>query len=128
VEARVSGDRVVLIVDDDAALRESIYEALSDEGFHPVCAADGREALAWLERAGARPCIILLDLMMPNMNGWEFRREQLARPELARICTAIMTANQNADVDAIAAEHFLRKPVRLDRLLSVVEDCCARSR
>ena len=71
----------VMLVEDDVDIRADLSALLCSEGFEVVCAADGAEALAHL-RAGARPAVILLDLMMPLMNGWEFRAEQLRDPSL----------------------------------------------
>jgi CheY-like chemotaxis protein len=116
----------VLVVDDDVDLRQSLCEALEQEGYHAAGAADGAEALAYLRTAPA-PCIILLDLMMPNVNGWQFRAQQKVDPELATICTAIMTANANVRQTPIDADHFLWKPVRFEQVLSVIEACCGKA-
>jgi CheY-like chemotaxis protein len=116
-------ERTVLVVDDDDDLRLSLCEALEAEGYQTASAADGAQALAYL-RAFPRPCVILLDLMMPNMNGWQFRAEQLRDPQLAEICTVIMTANANVQATPIHADHFLWKPVRLDQILDTIEECC----
>lgn len=80
----------VLIVEDDPALRESMAEILTDAGYAVSEAGDGREGL---EEAQARPPdLILLDLMMPTMNGWQFRSAQKQVPALARIPVIVMSA------------------------------------
>jgi len=82
---------VILLVDDEASVREVSEALLQAEGYRVVCAVDGRDALAIL-RAGLRPCIIILDLMMPVMDGWDFRSEQLKDPELLKIPTIVYSA------------------------------------
>jgi CheY-like chemotaxis protein len=110
--------RSVLIVDDDAPLREAIAEALSDEGLSVSCSANGRDALAAL-RSGARPDVILLDLMMPVMDGWTFREEQSRDPSLATIPVVVVTAAHDLP-KPIDARAIVRKPFRLQLLLSAI--------
>lgn len=113
----------VLVVEDDNDLRESICAVLKDAGYSSWPAENGEVAL---ERARAeRPCIILLDLMMPIMNGWEFRSEQLRDPELSSIPVIIMTADGRAREKAKTLHaDYLRKPITLDALLHLVDDYC----
>src|SRR5689334_6104245 len=79
----------ILVVDDDEDILEALRDLLRDEGYDVVAARDGRTALERL-RGGLRPRLILLDLMMPTMNGYEFRREQRADPALAGIPTIVV--------------------------------------
>src|SRR5438128_8871587 len=81
----------VLIVEDDADLRDMMAQLLTIEGFSATTVANGREALDYLTR-GDRPDVILLDLMMPVMDGWEFRRTQLADPALADVPVIVLSA------------------------------------
>jgi CheY-like chemotaxis protein len=81
----------VLLVEDDAAVVSSLGEALREEGLDVAAARNGREALALL-RQGLRPSIIVLDLMMPVMDGWDFRYEQLLDPTLKEIPVVVITA------------------------------------
>jgi two-component system, chemotaxis family, chemotaxis protein CheY len=74
---------LVLVVEDDTLLRQTIADVLEIEGYEVECAGDGREALAFLQN-GTQPCLIVLDLTMPEMDGWEFRRRQKANTVLAR--------------------------------------------
>ncbi len=112
----------VLIVDDDAAIREVLSEVLSDEGYAVDTAANGSEALVYLQ-AAPRPGLILLDLMMPVMNGWEFRAAQQLDPELAAI--PVITISANAElvrgVPQLEVAQHLRKPIDLDDLLMAVQ-------
>src|SRR6185312_2915266 len=85
-------DRAVLLVEDDRDVRASTTESLEDEGFAVVGAETVDEGLERL-RQGMSPAVILLDLMMPVRNGWDFRREQLADPVLRHIPVVIITAS-----------------------------------
>src|SRR5205814_8831977 len=88
-----SGCPRILVVDDDPDIRDSLREVLEDEGYDVSCVGNGREALDHLKAASPRPCVILLDLMMPVMDGWQFRREQKKlEPELANIPLVVITA------------------------------------
>ena len=113
----------VLIVEDDAELRDMMAQLLTLEGFAATAVANGREALEYLGR-GNRPDIILLDLMMPVMDGWEFRRKQQSDPALAAVPVVVLSAldhRRAAEVDAVA---FLKKPLDFDRLLELVRRYC----
>jgi CheY-like chemotaxis protein len=118
----VSDQRHILVVEDDRDLREAICEALEQRGFHTGQAAHGRDALQQLE-SGPRPNLILLDLMMPTMNGWEFRSEQLKSPDLSSIPVLIMSAYKSSGAANIQAAGFITKPVTLKTLIDSVENC-----
>jgi CheY-like chemotaxis protein len=115
----------VLVVDDDYAVLDAIKDVLEDEGYEVTLAANGLEALKELRR-GDRPCLILLDLMMPVMNGWEFRREQLEDTTLAAIPTILITAHTRADENTteLKASGFIRKPAQPNLLLETVGRYC----
>jgi len=113
----------VLIVEDDADLREMMAQMLSLEGFRTATAANGREALDYLKE-GNDTELILLDLMMPVMDGWEFRRLQQADPELSRVPVIVLSALDPARSAYVDAEAFLKKPLDFDRLLQLVRDYC----
>jgi CheY-like chemotaxis protein len=106
----------ILVIDDDSDIREVVAEALAFEGHEVAGARDGAEGLA---RCHAfRPDLVVLDLMMPGMNGWEFRRAQLRDPVLARIPVLVVTAlGHDPDIEVAAV---LPKPFRLDDLLAHV--------
>ena len=109
--------RIVLVVEDDHLIRQVIAEALEEEGFQVVEAANGREALENLKTV--RPALILLDLMMPVMNGWEFRRAQLEDPAIADVPVVVLSALKDHTVDA---EKSFTKPFDLEDLLDTVWD------
>ena len=115
----------VLIVEDDADLREMMAQLLSLEGFRATAVANGREALEYLHEADV-PQVILLDLMMPVMDGWEFRRKQQADPALASVPVIVLSALDLARAGNLDATAFLKKPLDFDHLLALVREHCAR--
>ncbi|MEO7095570.1 MAG: response regulator [Polyangiales bacterium] len=100
-------------MEDDCDLREVLLDVLADAGYHAVGAANGLEALRWLREAQPLPSAILLDLMMPIMDGWHFREEQLKDPLLAAIPVATLSATRNVAMDDVV---HLKKPVDLPSL------------
>jgi len=118
----------ILIVEDDSALREALAQILSDEGYELLSARDGLEAVNCLKK-GNRPDIILLDLSMPVVNGWEFRMFQKRDPELARIPVVLITAGgyTQEEVAWLEPAALIPKPVDLTLLLSVIQRFCANS-
>ena len=114
----------ILIVDDEALLRMLIEDLLTEEGYRVDGAADGATALQFLQQ-GARPCLIFLDLMMPIMNGWEFRQQQLRDPHLATIPVVIVSAVQaGRSLNALDPAGYLPKPLDFDRLLALAAQYC----
>jgi len=110
----------ILVVDDDPDIRDSLREVLEDEGYVVNCVSNGREALDYLKSKQPRPCVILLDLMMPVMDGWQFRREQKQDPEIADIPLVVITATGKRPVLIDAAE-LVMKPLDLNRLFEAIE-------
>jgi CheY-like chemotaxis protein len=114
----------VLLVDDDPDIRESLAELLEYEGYAVVRAANGAQALARL-RQPPLPCVILLDLMMPVMDGFEFREVQKRTPELADIPVVVITAGGRVDRASIDVEECLAKPLQMPRLLAALARHCS---
>jgi CheY-like chemotaxis protein len=116
----------ILVVEDDADIRGALCAILQEEGYAVVGARDGSEALMRL-RSGEPPSLILLDLMMPVMNGSEFRSAQLRDPRLAAIPVVLLTADSRFDEvgRALGTEAALSKPFELDALLLAVERASA---
>jgi CheY-like chemotaxis protein len=116
-------DTCILVVDDEPDIREMVAEVLSDEGYRVVGAANGLEAIEYLTRATTLPTLILLDLMMPVMNGWEFADRQRLDPALADIPVIVISADGNVQqkAETLGASDHLRKPIQLDALLKCVE-------
>jgi len=112
----------ILLVEDDHALRETLADVLADQGYDVACACNGQEAL---DRLGQElpPDLILMDLIMPVMDGWAFRDAQRRSPELAGIPMVVLSASYPADsprVRALGAQAVLAKPIGLDRLLGAL--------
>ena len=116
----------VLVVEDDSDVREAIVEALIDAEFGTVEAANGEEALRRLRDCEGTPCLILLDMMMPVMDGWQFRQAQTADPAIADIPVVVLSAHVSASEAAndMRADGFLKKPVKLDALVAAVARFC----
>ncbi len=116
----------VMVVDDDADIRDTIQMLLARHGFPVTTACDGADALEQL-RHGAQPGLILLDLMMPRMNGEEFRRSQLSDAALAQIPVVVLSgAGRSQDImmridDGV---QVLPKPIELSELMSMVRRFC----
>jgi CheY-like chemotaxis protein len=121
--ANAVGKHLVMVVDDDDDIRETLAGLLEDEGYTVVAYASGQDALTALQQ-GARPRVILLDLMMPVMDGSEFRREQLADPALADIPVILITAAGLERVSRSEYSEVLRKPLKVDKVLEVVAGFC----
>lgn len=117
----------LMLVEDDFMLRAHLSELLASEGYLVSCAADGAEALWRLEREPA-PSAIVLDIVMPKMNGVSFREAQLQSPSLRDIPTIAVTALHGAaDVRELGFEDVLPKPVQFDRLVEVLAKLCPSS-
>jgi CheY-like chemotaxis protein len=114
---------IVLVVDDDPDIRDALCELLNDEGYRAVAAANGKDALLYLGSQDA-PCVILLDLMMPVMDGWEFRRHQQADPRWKTIPVVVITAAGKYGANSIAAERVLPKPLQLEQVLEALRQYC----
>lgn len=118
--------RAVLVVEDDSDIRFGLGVLLEDEGYKAVTAANGRQALAVLRAMPRLPSLILLDLMMPEMDGWQFRAEQRRDPELASIPVMVLSAaadlpKQTAKLGAVGA---MQKPVQVEELLAEIKRLC----
>jgi CheY-like chemotaxis protein len=119
------GQSGILVVEDESDALDSIVELLETEGYRAVGAHNGQEALDAL-RAGLRPALILLDLKMPVMDGWDFCNVLSADRDLSEIPIAIVTAS--ASLPSLPARRkdagFFVKPINFDRLLRTVRQIC----
>jgi CheY-like chemotaxis protein len=111
----------ILVVEDDASTRAALCDFLKLEGYHVAGVRDGIEALDYVHHH-AMPCLIILDLMMPRMDGWRFRAEQKKDPALAKCPVVVVSASISAQ--PINADHVLQKPIDLEGLLSAVAEYC----
>jgi CheY-like chemotaxis protein len=116
----------VMVVDDDTDVRESLVETLRDEGYAVISARNGRDALEQLRRSDLKPGVILLDLMMPVMDGQDFRAEQLKDPGLASIPVVVVTADARGldKAGQMRAQATMQKPFDLPQLFSLVQRYC----
>jgi CheY-like chemotaxis protein len=115
--------RTILVVDDDSAIRDSLSELLQDEGYLVARAQNGQQALEFL-RANGAPCLILLDLMMPVMDGFEFIDQQRGDPALAGIPVVVITAAGDHRSRGVQARQVLPKPIRAETLMTTVRLYC----
>lgn len=121
------GDDAVLVVDDDRDTRDLLCKILGDEGYRVVRKADGQTALDYLREWGRRPCLVLLDVRMPTMDGWECLSELKRTAEFADIpVVCISSADSRAQASAMGVA-FLEKPVRAEQLLEAVKQYEMRS-
>lgn len=112
----------VLIIEDDHGIRETLKFALELEGYHVFTAADGKQGLDLLPGI-PKPCVILLDLMMPVMNGWEFVEAIEENVTLATIPVIVVTAFSDK-ANSVRSQGIIKKPVDLDALYKAVGRWC----
>jgi CheY-like chemotaxis protein len=119
----------VLVVDDDVHIRYALVDALEDEGYRAVSASNGAEALQLLRVLPKPPSVILLDLMMPVMDGWQFRAEQQRDPVLSKIPVVVVSAIGNGMGEAfqVSASGYLRKPFLMKDLVATVGRFCSNA-
>ena len=117
--------QTVLLVEDDADIREALTCVLEERGYRVVTAENGRDALHKLA-AIARPCLAFIDLMMPVMDGWQLRGELLRRPELADMPVVLLSgiADLQAEAKSLDAIGYLRKPVEVDQIFRLLDAYC----
>lgn len=116
----------ILVVEDSVDFQLLLKTLFMSEGYEVGYASNGKEALGLLRSLADLPDLILLDLMMPVMDGVEFRKQQLLDPRLAAIPIVLMTAHGDAQLSQnIGAKGYLRKPMDLDALLEAIKINCA---
>lgn len=111
----------VLLVEDEEDLREIMRDALEQNGYHVVAAEDGQRALDEIPRI-EHLCVVLLDLLMPGMNGWDFFEKMRTRPELADVPVIVHSSAPSRA--PVGVTRVLQKPLTLDTLLAVVREFC----
>ena len=112
----------VLIVEDEEDLREMMRESLELKGYRVVTAEEGQEALRKLDGI-EHLCLVLLDLLMPGMNGWDFFAKLRERPELAAVPVIVHSSASGRAPAGVT--RVLQKPIMFERLISVVSEYCA---
>ena len=121
----VGSGKSILVIEDDATTRDAVSLALEDKGFSVTGVANGQEALQHLGQA-APPDLILLDLIMLVIDGWEFRKQQAQDPALQSIPVVVVSADAGVPQKAAAlgATDYLMKPIDFDKLLDAVQRSC----
>ncbi len=122
----MSGPTRLLVVEDEDDIREALVELLSLEGYEARGVSNGRDALTALE-AGFAPAGIVLDLMMPVMNGWQLRQALLDDPRFARIPVVVVTAAGKRELGGIEADRILPKPIGIEQVLEALAELGVRS-
>jgi len=112
----------VLIVEDEEDLRELMCDALEMRGYHVVTATEGADALRKIEDIG-RPCVILLDLLMPGMNGWDFFAKVRERPELSSVPVIVHSSASTRAPEGVT--RVVQKPLAFEMLVSIVREYCS---
>jgi CheY-like chemotaxis protein len=118
----------ILLVEDDPDIKEFLSLLLQAEGYDVQAVSNGQEALDLLQGALPKlPSCILLDLMMPVMNGWEFRIRQKSDARLAGIPVVVISADNRvqAKAEAIDAAGFIKKPIEMNQLIETLQRCCS---
>ena len=116
--------RTVLVVEDDEVIGSCICDVAKSEGYVAERSADGADALAWLAAHRDRgPSVLIVDLVMPNVDGWEFLERVRSDPRLARVPVVIETAADVPDAVLPAASVRLRKPFGVEELVAALEVC-----
>jgi CheY-like chemotaxis protein len=118
---------MVLVIDDDAEIRQALTEILEDENYSVSAASNGKEAIDMVSR-GPCPDVILLDVMMPVMDGWHFLSARLAHPRLVEVPIIIISAGIEAEREAkkVGVFEVAKKPLHVDDLIRRIEDCRRR--
>ena len=116
---------LILIVDDVEATRGMLADVLRRRGYDVNEAADGEQGLAIL-RQHPSTCVVVLDLLMPNADGWWFRERQLADATVACVPVIVFSVSSQTDLVkyTLKTEHVLQKPISVDALLATIDDCC----
>ena len=117
-------DNCVLVVEDDPDIRDTVADVLQDEGYDVVSAKHGAEGIACLKSAARLPAIIILDLMMPVMDGIAFREEQKKNPRWSEIPVLVLSADRTSrdKATAMGARAYLQKPFDINQLLDLLRE------
>jgi CheY-like chemotaxis protein len=121
-------NRLVLIIEDEPDLRETLKDLFEISGYDVITAGNGRDGLNVLQQSPKSPCIILLDLMMPVMNGWQFLDAiKQAYPQFlsSKSVVVVSAAADIRDPQSLYGCDVVRKPADIDKLLSLAQQCCA---
>lgn len=113
----------ILVIEDDREIRETLRDLLESEGYQVFTAVNGKDGIEVLGRI-ARPCLILLDLMMPVCDGWRFRELQKQNLQIATIPVVTVSASRDDRALEAGGTKHLRKPIEMHTLLNTIKDFC----
>jgi CheY-like chemotaxis protein len=119
-------DHHILVVEDDEQARTALCDTLIDGGYLPFAVADGVEALEHL-RTGARPNLIILDLMLPRIDGWRFLSILADAPDLSALPVVVCSGAVDPHPPGVPRDHVLHKPINIDTLMGFVARYCGPS-
>ena len=114
----------ILLAEDDEDMREAMVETLNYAGYTVEAVGNGRDAIEWLEGTDHPPKLILLDLMMPVMDGWQFLEKRQQTAKVASVPVVVLSASGSFDSTSNTVA-FMRKPIALKPLLAIVATYCA---
>jgi CheY-like chemotaxis protein len=119
--AKLTEGDIVLVVDDDPFVRESLSELLDAKGYSVLLAENGQKAIEMLKKTPRVPCLVVLDLAMPVMDGRGFLKERAEDPALRDIPVVVVSGSMQSGEPIEGIDAFLRKPVTVDRLLEIID-------
>jgi CheY-like chemotaxis protein len=122
--SKLTDEKLVLVVDDDPLGREWLSELLDTKGYSVLEAENGKTALEVLRKTPHLPCLIMLDLAMPVMDGREFLKLRAVDPILRKIPVVVVSGNIPSGEPLVGIDAYLRKPVKVDRLIEIIEQHC----
>lgn len=114
----------ILLIEDDDSIREITQELLESEGYVVATAANGKTALEQLKSMDTLPCLILLDLMMPVMDGWQFMEQKRMDTKLNAIPVVAFSALEERKISAARTDDVIRKPINPDVMIKVIKKYC----
>lgn len=119
-----NGNNTILLIEDDDSIREITQELLESEGYGVATAANGQAALEKLKAMETLPCLILLDLMMPVMDGWQFMEKKRVDARLNSIPVVAFSALEERKISAARTDDVIRKPINPDVMIKVIKKYC----
>lgn len=122
--ASLAREHLILVVEDDPDIREVTIQVLEDLDYKVLAAENGQQALALLQEMPQLPCLILVDLMMPVMNGWQLLEAMAKDERLASIPAVVMSAVTESYTTQLNVAAYLRKPASYEQLVTVLEQHC----
>jgi CheY-like chemotaxis protein len=122
--AKLDDERPVLVVDDDSSARQGLCKLLDARGYSVLQAENGETALQLLKKMMHFPCVVVLDLAMPVMDGVGFLNVRAQDPILRHIPVVVVSGNMRSDKSFDGIDAYLCKPVNVDRLLEIIDQRC----